>query len=45
MSNYVRRGHMKYVEVSWSVGGEVGTHIGKRLVGWMNDSLDEWLRV
>ena len=33
---------MKYVEVSGSVGGEVGTHIGKRLVGWMNDSLDEW---
>ena len=33
---------MKYVEVNWRVGGEVGTQIGRRLDGWMNDSLVKW---
>ena len=45
MSDNVRRGHMKYAiaEVNWRVGGEVGTQIGRRLDGWMNDNQDGWL--
>ena len=44
MSDNVRRGHMKYAiaEVNWRVGGEVGTQIGRRLDGWMNDNQDGW---
>ena len=41
MSDDVKRNQIKYVGVNWRVWGEVVTQIGRRLDGWMDDSLVE----